>query len=222
MAVLLSNDDARGMVALLRDAVAAHVAHGGNNDATLAALVALRTACSSYSTWLAGHNCGAIGGTPGAIEGLLAVFSSHLGVAGVHTAAMQALYWLAVNSAVNQERIGDTPGALQSIVASMKARARDADLQYYGIEALHTLASANTGNQHRMRTSPQLLRLVAAAADHDHDAWRWEDAGHHKDRGEEVLTALDLSPAQARAAAAKVRCTHPHPCHSTPYDRSTT
>ena len=42
----LSEEDARGMVARLRDVVAAHVVHGsGNGDAICVVLDAMRSAC---------------------------------------------------------------------------------------------------------------------------------------------------------------------------------
>ena len=206
----LSDDDACGMVARLRDAVVAHVVHGGNGAATGDVLDAISSRC--YGGPHAVLNRDAIGGTPGGIEGVLAAMASHLGVAVVQWRGMWALDVLATDHATNQERIGDTPGALDGIVAGMRAHADAVDVQDFGMAALHILASNHVGNQHRMRASPQLLRLVASAADDGDD----DDDDDVRDIAEELLEDLGLSPAQARAAAAKVGCHHsPPPSHTT-------
>ena len=223
MAVRVTDDDARGVVARLRDAVVADVAHGGNGDATRAALLAIYEACTHWQTCVS--NCGAIGGTAGAIEGMVAAMASQLGVMKVQRGGMLAVYALACNHAINKERIGDTPGAFDAMVAGMQAHAGDGNVQYDGMLVLFILARNSFGNQHRMRATPQLLRLVASTAD---GGGPWDDA---EEAGEDIielaegiLAALGMTQTLARAAAAKVRChcRYPYMYHSTPYDRSAT
>ena len=193
----LSAEDALGMVARLCDAVAAHVAHG--RSAPHAALYAIYDACAD-----SGHNRGAIGGTSRAIDGVLAAMASQLVDCG-----MMALYSLACDHAINQERIGDTTGAFGTMVAGMQAHAANIHVQTFGMQALDALAHNHVGNQHRMRASQQLLRLVALAAEGGLHVGAKYDAG-------QVLEALGLSPTQAHAAAAKVRCGRRYPCRTTP------
>ena len=198
----VSEDDARGMVARLRDAVAAHEAHGGNGDATCDALDAMSRRC--WAGPYVGCNRCVIGGTPGVVEGVLAAMAAHLGVAGVQKAGVQVLRSLAVYTDVNRERIGDTPGALDTIVVGMQAHAGNGGAQFYGMLVLHELAHNHVGNQHRMRATPQVLRMVASAT-----------GGRAEGYALRVLQALGLSRTQAHAAAAKVRCRHPHHCQCT-------